>query len=638
MTDPERPEDKPPEESREATRETDSETPSDPHPERTVAWNPEDLAEITASRAVDRASDSTESTSGSSDDPLVGTLIRDKWRVLERLGAGSFGTVYKVRDEKGGWIEALKILAVDRLQGAEAANARERFLREARIMKRLGAESPHIVGLSTYEEDLEAGLVYFLMEFVEGRSLAEALREEGPFSMERTLRIGLQICDALVVAHEGPDGVVHRDLKLENVMLTRDRSGEEIAKILDFGIAKIAERDADSRLTTVGTLGTPGYAAPEQLRAEPVDARTDLFAVGVIFYALLSGRDPWLGHPAHEPTTQIYELMAASDRAEIRPLEETGVEVPPAMANVVKRLLRRNPDARFASASELKTVLKRVAAGGEASDVGSLRVITDPPGVRVEVRSGRQSIVEGPTPCVANGLEPGTYRIQVVDSRYEPVETSAHLEPGAIEDLQLLVEERSTGLTASVRRHPLRVAMAALVLFVGAGAALARPWGATLEPDEVRALAREGSVADVRVSEAGVAGRATDGWIPMFFEASLPEEEVPALVEDLRAAGVSVDTSAEVGRLIDRARRAQAEVRYFGPGDDDVRDLAQRAVALDPDNPEARSLLLKVAERMAWDAQAALADGSPDAARSLIRECLEIVPEHPGCITARQAL
>jgi serine/threonine-protein kinase len=153
---------------------------------------------------------------------------------------------------------------------------------------------------------------------------------------------------------------VHRDLKLENLMLMKDRSGEEMVKVLDFGIAKIAEREADSRLTTVGTLGTPGYAAPEQLRAESVDGRTDLFAFGVILYALLTGRDPWLGKVAYEPTDQIYELMVATDRAEVRPMAESGVEVPPAMAKVVLKLLRRDPAQRFQSARELRATLERL--------------------------------------------------------------------------------------------------------------------------------------------------------------------------------------------------------------------------------------------------------------------------------------
>jgi serine/threonine protein kinase len=232
------------------TDDPDKPSPPPPDPGATVILTPEEVERLRTASAAAR-------TAPTGEDPLIGTLIRDKWRVLERLGAGSFGTVYKVQDVTGGWIEALKILGVDRLTGAEADQMRARFLREAQIMKRLGKDSRHIVGLSTYEEDFESGLVYFLMEFVEGRSLGDALGAEGPFPPDRVVRLAAQVCEALIVAHEGPEPVVHRDLKLENLMLTRAGAGEEIVKVLDFGIAKIAERDADSRLTTVGT-GRPG--------------------------------------------------------------------------------------------------------------------------------------------------------------------------------------------------------------------------------------------------------------------------------------------------------------------------------------------------------------------------------------------
>lgn len=332
----------------------------------TVAWDPDDM------RGLQEAATPGDEDVEPGEDPLVGQLIRNKWKVLKRLGAGSFGTVYKVKDVKGEWIEALKILGVDRITGAEAETARKRFLREAQIMKRLGAESQHIVGLSTYEEDLGAGLIYFLMEFVDGRSLGDVLREEGPLGVDRTVRLALQACDALIVAHEGPEGIVHRDLKLENLMVTTDRTGAEILKVLDFGIARLAERDPDSRLTTVGILGTPGYAAPEQIRAEDVDARTDLFAFGVILYLLLTGRDPWLGNPAGQSTEQIYELMLATDRGEVRPMAEAGRAILPAMERVVMRLLRRDPAERFQSARELKEALRRITAAEESNpDPGS---------------------------------------------------------------------------------------------------------------------------------------------------------------------------------------------------------------------------------------------------------------------------
>ena len=552
-------------------------------PPGTVAWKPEDVPatqptmqwsaeELAGMEAAEVAAGAEKQD----DDPLVGTLLRNKWRVLKRLGAGSFGTVYKVQDIKGGWIEALKILGVDRLTGAEAEEMRKRFLREAQIMKRLGTDSHHIVGLSTYEEDIESGLIYFLMEFVEGRSLAGALEDGGPFSVERTVRLALQVCDALMAAHEGPEPVVHRDLKLENLMLTKDRSGAEMVKVLDFGIAKIAEREADSRLTTVGTLGTPGYAAPEQLRAEQVDGRTDLFAFGVILYALLTGRDPWLGKLAHEPTNQIYELMAASDRAQMIPFAKTGVSVPPPMANIVLRLLQRDPADRFQSARELAEALKRVLAGGAEAES-----------------------IAAPAPAAA---------------RRAPVPRPA------------------TAATAPERRgHGRLVAIAVVAVALAGGAWYVQPWGRTIDAATLQAQVSGRAVTQAWLDDGGLGGYMSIGPLVSPFFAAIPEGELPERVSQLRDAGVYVDTSWEVRRLRDLATSAQAQMRYYGLEGGDVRTYALRLAALQPDSPEAESLLLKVGERMAWDAEAALVDGPSGRAEELVRDCLALVPDHPRC-------
>jgi serine/threonine-protein kinase len=562
----------------------------------------------------------------------VGTLIRDKWEVLKRLGAGSFGTVYKVRDVTGGWIEALKILGVDRITGSEADTVRKRFLREAQIMKRLGTQSPHIVGLSTYEEDLEAGLIYFLMEFVEGKSMGDALMEEGPFTVERTLTLALQVCDALMVAHEGDEGVVHRDLKLENIMLTQDRSGHEIAKVLDFGIAKLAEKEADSRLTTAGTLGTPGFAAPEQLRAEDVDGRTDLFAFGVILYSLLTGVDPWFGNPAGEPSTQIYELMVATERAEMKPMAESGVEVPPALTNVVARLLRREPAERFQSARELRAVLERIAGGGEALDQGSLRVLTEEPGVEVVIRSGRKILAQGPTPCEAQGISAGSYKVQVRDPRFEESEMPVSLAAGAMEDVTLVTTPRQMGLGASLARKKGTLALVAVVVLLAAGAVLVQPWGRTLSMDDLQAQAASGTVSSVRLMGGGFQGTMAIMGIPSPFRVPVSQADSPGAVKLLRGAGMEVDTSLEVARLVRLAMDAQARMVYFGVPGSDVLSFAQQAMTLEPSSSEARSLLLKVAERMAWDAEAALEEGTPEVAEELTDQCLSLVPDHAGCL------
>ncbi len=608
----------------------------------TVKFSPEEVARLIEEEAaaVEQAD--------AEEDRLIGTLLRDKWKVLKKLGAGSFGTVYKVQDVTGGWIEALKILGVDRMTGAEAEEMRARFLREAQIMKRLGKDSKHIVGLSTYEEDIESGLIYFLMEFVEGRSLADALSQDGPFDVDRTVTIALQVCDALMAAHEGPEPVVHRDIKLENLMLTQDRAGEEIVKVLDFGIAKIAEREADSRLTTVGTLGTPGYAAPEQLRAEAVDGRTDLFAFGVILYALLTGRDPWLGNLAHEPTHQIYELMVATDRAEVRPIGESGASIPPAMVNIVMKLLRREPDQRFQSARELRDALRMVQQGVAATDAASLRVLTDESGVHVEIRDGRTLVAEGPTPLSAEGIAAGTYAVEVRDARYEATQTTVALGQGAMQDVTLVTNKREATTTARPRpakkSRAGRWAALIVLLLAGGATAWAQPWGRTLGPDGLLTQVRGGAVSAVWLTEGGMEGGiqvvpidALAGLQTPFF-VEVPPSDIPEMVRTLREAGADVDVTWEVRRLTDLAREAQARNRYFGLDGGDVRTYALRLAELVPDSPEAASLLLKVGERMAWDAEAALAEGPPEAARDLVDRCLALVAEHPRCIEVSERL
>ncbi len=533
------------------------------------------------------------------EDRLIGTLVRDKWKVLKRLGAGSFGTVYKVQDVKGGWIEALKILGVDRMTGAEAEEMRARFLREAQIMKRLGKDSKHIVGLSTYEEDIEAGMVYFLMEFVEGRSLADVIAEEGPMPVDRTIRLALQACDGLMAAHEGPEPVVHRDLKLENLMLTKDRAGEDSVKILDFGIAKIAEKEADSRLTTVGTLGTPGYAAPEQLRAEAVDGRTDLFAFGVILYALLTGKDPWLGNLAHVPTNQIYELMVATERANVRPMDQQGPTIPPAMINVVMKLLRRDPAERFQSARELRDTLISISQGGEfAAPAGATATV---------------------------GLD--------VPSAQPPAQAQRAPESA-----------RPASQPAKARSKAGRLVAAAIVLAAAGATVWAQPWGRTLDSDRLVSMVRSGTVENIWITEAGAEGGvqlvpvAALADVQTPFVVPLDEGEIPPLVERLREAGATVDVSWEVRRLTDLAVTAQTDNRYFGSEGADVQSYALRLAELEPESQEAAALLLKVGERMAWDAAAAQADGSPADARELIDDCLALVPQHPRCVEVSGAL
>ena len=326
--------------------------------------------------------------------------------------------------------------------------------------------------------------------------------------------------------------------------------------------------------------------------------------------------------------------MVASDRGEVRPIDETGAVVPPAMTHIVMRLLRRDPDERFQSARELRDALQRVGAGGAEADAASLRVVTDTPGVEILIRLGRQTITQGPTPHVANGLAPGTYKVSVRDPRYRTVETTVALGPGAMQDVTLVTELRSAGTGVGVRR-PGFIAAAIATVLLATGALVVRPWGRTLELSDLRARVADGVVSDVRLTPRGIEGRLKVGFVTAPFRVAVAESDVMGAVGELRSGGLLVDTSWEVTRLIGLAAAAQDQTRYFGGEGDDVRGYAQRAAVLEPGNIEARSLLLKVAERMAWDAEAAQQDGSPEIAQELVRECLALVPEHAGCTAAR---
>jgi tRNA A-37 threonylcarbamoyl transferase component Bud32 len=250
--------------------------------------------------------------------------------ILELLGQGGMGAVYKARQPKLDRLVALKVLPPDAGRDAQFA---ERFLREARALARL--HHPHIVGVHDFGETAN-GLHYFLMEYVDGVNLRQVLRA-GRLPPEQALAIVPQVCEALHYAHQ--EGVVHRDVKPENILL--DRKGR--VHIADFGLAKLLGREAvDYRLTaTHQAMGTPHYMAPEQLEKPlSVDHRADIYSLGVVFYEMLTGELP-LGRFA--PPSQ----KAATD---VR------------LDDVVLRALEREPERRYQSISDVKTDVEAITA------------------------------------------------------------------------------------------------------------------------------------------------------------------------------------------------------------------------------------------------------------------------------------
>ena len=270
-----------------------------------------------------------------------------RYRIIEKIGAGGMGVVYRAHDEQLDRPVAIKVLPAGSLGDP---HARARLVREARTASRLN--HPHICTIHEVgEADDQA---YIAMELVEGQPLSARLAS-GPLSVEEVLRYALQLADALAHAHERH--VVHRDLKSANVMITPDGR----AKVLDFGLAKRSSGEAlteavtlpmsQGPVTQVGTLvGTVAYMAPEQLRGRVADARSDIWALGVMLYEMVSGARPFEGQTG-------FELSAAILGQSPAPLTRDG---PIALQTVIEHCLEKEPEQRYQRAGELRAALDAI--------------------------------------------------------------------------------------------------------------------------------------------------------------------------------------------------------------------------------------------------------------------------------------
>lgn len=221
------------------------------------------------------------------DDELIGQVVASRYRVIEKLGEGGMGTVYRAEHVAIGKQLALKVLLPEY---ARKADLKERFLREARAAAAIGHEN--IVDITDFGET-PSGSVFFAMEFLDGQDLAHHVKRGGALGWVRAKPILLQICRALGAAHA--KSIIHRDMKPENVILIEREGRPDFVKVLDFGIAKVSgATDGEQRLTRTGMIfGTPEYMSPEQAQGHHPDHRVDIYAVGVIMYELLSGQVPF---------------------------------------------------------------------------------------------------------------------------------------------------------------------------------------------------------------------------------------------------------------------------------------------------------------------------------------------------------
>jgi serine/threonine-protein kinase len=286
--------------------------------------------------------------------PMPGDTIAGKYQVARWLGEGGMAVVYEAVHLRLRQRLAIKVLRAGIPDFEEVLT---RFEREARATAQLRSiHTARIVDVDT----LPSGLPYIVMEFLEGADLDATLPTVGTMSVERAVDIVVQVADAMQEAHAL--GIVHRDLKPANLFVCRvgDR---ELVKVLDFGISKTAEDDdaRNSRLTQAGQyFGTPCYASPEQLRsADEADQRSDIWSLGIVFYELLTGHPPFIG----TLTSVIARVMTDPIPwpVDVRP------DLPPEVARIVMRALKRNPDERFQSMRELSEALAPFGPAQKAS-------------------------------------------------------------------------------------------------------------------------------------------------------------------------------------------------------------------------------------------------------------------------------
>lgn len=269
-------------------------------------------------------------------DEVIGRTI-SHYRILEKLGEGGMGIVYKAQDVSLDRFVALKFLP-SHLSASEQDKAR--FVLEAKAASALN--HPNVCTIHAIEE--HEGQLFIAMEFVEGQTLRERKQS---YSLKQTIDIAAQIADGLAAAHE--HGIVHRDIKPENIMIRKDG----IAQIMDFGLAKLRQTTGASRLTKEGsTIGTIGYMSPEQVQGLDVDHRTDIFSLGTVLYEMLGGQLPFKG--IHE-TAIMYEIV----NVDAPPLSSIRQDIDPELDRIVLECLEKDKDERYQSAKELSKDLKR---------------------------------------------------------------------------------------------------------------------------------------------------------------------------------------------------------------------------------------------------------------------------------------
>jgi len=291
---------------------------------------------------------------------LVGQVLADRYHIVKKLGEGGMGQVYLAEHVKMGRRSAIKVMNPSMVHDPEAV---ARFNREAANASRIS--DSHVCAVYDFGETPD-GLIYLVMEFIEGEPLTELIRQEGALPVARAADIGIQVGAALQAAHDL--GIVHRDLKPDNIMLTRSRDGADAVKVVDFGLAKaVGGEGGGQKVTRTGlVVGTPEFMSPEQLSGDKLDGRSDVYSLGLVLFNMLTGTLPFSADSVQE--AMIKRLTDEPAKLiEVRP----DLHFPPGLQQTLDTALARTPVDRYQSAAKLAHDLASVtglarADGGAA--------------------------------------------------------------------------------------------------------------------------------------------------------------------------------------------------------------------------------------------------------------------------------
>ncbi len=294
-------------------------------------------------------------------DPLVGTVIDGRYEILARIGEGGMGVVYKARQTSIDRMIAIKMLNA---QMASDPTWVQRFYNEAKACSRL--QHPNTIRMIDFGQTQD-GRLYMSMEFLDGLTLRQALTQQAPMAPHRVLKILIQCCASLAEAHS--IGIIHRDIKPDNVFLLNMAGSPDFVKLLDFSVAKLLQENDRMRTQAGVVFGTPQYMSPEQGRGLPLDARSDIYALGILAYEMLTGRVPF-----HDDNPM--NVLQMHLRAELPPLPQTA---PMEVQNIVRRALAKEPGQRYQSAGEMmqhcQAVFAQLQGGASIGAAGAPRTM-----------------------------------------------------------------------------------------------------------------------------------------------------------------------------------------------------------------------------------------------------------------------